>query len=123
MKFTIMSLLYGLLVGWFASPGERPQLRPNPAKQLPEFPAAVACVDEPLTTPLPVSEEVSTTSSSGLTPAQPPERPVTIIEPTRRWVLSDKTWRSIVESTVNIDVCLDRGDEYIGVRIVLPFGS
>jgi hypothetical protein len=123
MKFTIMSLLYGLLAGLFVTPDETPQLRPYVGKQLPNVPAPLACIDEPLPAPLPAVEEVELTSTSDLKPTLPPERSVALSEPPRPWVLSDKTWRSIAESTVNIDVSLDRGDEYIGVRIVLPFGS
>ena len=123
MKFTLMSLLYGLLVGLFAPPDETPQLQPHTAKQLPDISATVACIDEPLATPLPVFEEVSITSTSDLKPALQPERQVALSEPPRPWVLSDKTWRSIAESTVNVDLSLERGNEYIGVRFVLPFGS
>ena len=123
MKFTLMSLLSGLLVGLFVSPGETPQFRPRVAKHSSGIPTAVACIDELLTTPLPVFEEVSITSTSDLKPALQPERQVALSEPPRPWVLSDKTWRAIAESTVNFDLSLDRGNEYIGVRFVLPFGS
>ena len=123
MKFTLMSLFYGLLVGLFAAPDETPRVRPHASKQWPNVPAALACVEEPSTTELPACEEATTTSSSDLKPVRPPESPVTLNEPPRSWVLSDKTWRAMAESRVNFDVNLDRGHEYIGVRIILPFGS
>jgi len=123
MKFTLMSLLYGLLVGLFASPDETPQLQQHAIKLLADIPATVACIDEPLAAPLPAREEVVNTNASDLKPALPPEPSAALSEPPRPWVLSDKTWRSMAESRVNFDWNLDRGHEYIGVRIVLPFGS
>jgi hypothetical protein len=121
MKFTLVSLLYGLLAGWFASSdGTRP-LQPSAVIRPPAIPATVACPNIPLT----ATEPALGVSTSGreLKPTPPPERSITLNDPSRRWVFSDKTWRSINESVVNIDVCVDRGQEYFGVRIVLPFGS
>ena len=43
--------------------------------------------------------------------------------PPRRWILRDETWKAMANSRFNLDVDLRPGHEYIGVRVVLPFGS
>ena len=54
------------------------------------------------------------------------EEPVTDVEltaPPPRWILRHETWKAMAESRYNLDVSLEPGREYIGVRVVLPFGS
>ncbi len=80
-------------------------------ERLPEVAAVPARLDESLLT------------VGDLDGPPPGWRSVEVIEPTRPWVLPDKTWRAIAESRWNLDVSLEPGHEYIGVRIVLPFGS
>lgn len=87
---------------------------PAPQKAVepsPEVAAVPARLDEPLLT------------VDDLDRPSPGWRSAAVIEPTRPWVLPDKTWRAIAESRWNVDVSLEPGHEYIGVRIVLPFGS
>jgi hypothetical protein len=73
----------------------------------------------------PKPQAVRTTAApSGLPKADiTPLRSVTPTEPPRRWVLSAATWQSINDSPLQIDVDLDQGQEYFGVRIAIPFGS
>ncbi len=56
-------------------------------------------------------------------PIPQPDRVVALNEPAKPWLLPDKTWQSINDSIVNVDVSFDRDNEYIGVRFVVPFGS
>lgn len=124
MKFTFISLLYGLLATLSPSSSvslsHRPHTVPCPVEKAPEI-----CVEETLAVASSVQEEEAATSrSSELTqPVAPEGPPVILNDPPRRWILSDKTWQSMAESRFNVDWSLDRGHEYIGVRIVLPFGS
>jgi hypothetical protein len=88
---------------------------PAPATSVPSWPEVVTAAptrpDEPL---------LSVADLDRLPPTWPK---VAVIEPTRPWVLPDKTWRAIAESRWNLDVSFEPGHEYVGVRVVLPFGS
>ena len=57
--------------------------------------------------------------------APPPSmiRNVDLTPPPRQWILRDKTWKAMANSRYNFDLNLVPGHEYIGVRVVLPFGS
>ena len=52
-----------------------------------------------------------------------PVRNVSLAPPPAAWILRDETWKAMANSRFNIDVNLQHGHEYIGVRIVLPFGA
>src|SRR5437867_4509304 len=117
MKFSCVSFLFAGLLSLVASVCEMPKLRPSVAKAPPEvIPDVSPC--QPDAAPKEVEASVSDLERS-----QPGLRAASIVEPTRQWILPDKTWRAMAESRWNFDVSLDPGREYVGVRFILPFGS
>jgi hypothetical protein len=98
-----------------------PRLQPS---RVPEAatPALAKVFVQPAT-PKPQASR-TTAAPSGLPKTEvTPVRSVNPIEPPRRWVLSAATWQSINDSPLQIDVDLDHGQDYFGVRIAIPFGS
>jgi hypothetical protein len=91
-----------------------PEKTPSPEKTVAAAPEVLAAAARPHELPVTVDD---------LDRPRPGWRSVAVIEPTRPWVLPDKTWRAIAESRWNVDVSFEPGHEYIGVRVVLPFGS
>jgi hypothetical protein len=123
MKLTLIGLLYALSAGLVVSPVAMPQPQRVVTKRPPEIAAAAVCPEEAAPAPQPARDEVAIRGSDPKPVSPPPDRPVLLTAPPRPWVFSDKTWRAINDSWVNIDMGFDREDRYVGVRIIVPFGS
>lgn len=50
-------------------------------------------------------------------------RPVQLIEPPRGWIISAAAWKRANDAKFRFDASLQHGQEYIGIRYVIPFGS
>jgi hypothetical protein len=122
MKLTLLSLLCALSAGIVVSPVESSRPQPVKAKRPPLAATPVACLDDTPTAPQPERADICVRGTD-MTPVPQPDRFVALSEPPRPWLLPDKMWQSINNSLVNVDLSIDRQDEYIGVRFVLPFGS
>jgi hypothetical protein len=122
MKSTLLGLLYGFLIGLIGSPVETGQARLPIARGRSQVPPAIVCAEEPAALPQQLPEEV-TVRGSDRKPVAQPHRPISLTEPRRPWLLPDKTWQAMANSRVNLDVALEHGQPYIGVRFALPFGS
>jgi hypothetical protein len=122
MKYRSISLLLGLLAGvLIATNGDHPQ-RAYAAEFVPtpdimrvigiKPPVASPAVPSPIVTP-----------ADFIAPPPSMIRNVDLTPPPRQWILRDKTWKAMANSRYNFDLNLVPGHEYIGVRVVLPFGS
>jgi hypothetical protein len=123
MKLTLISLLYAFSAGLLMSPARSPQPRRAFTKGNPPITATVVCPDQPSRNPKPADSGAVVVRGSDAQPVSTPERVVSLTEPSKPWLFSEKTWQAINHSPVNIDMGFDREDQYIGVRVVLPFGS
>lgn len=119
MKYRRIRLLMGVLLGVLAAKtGEHPR-EAFAVQTVPTLKASRA-----------IAVELAVEPSS---PLRMPEKPVDYVgqpvpdvaltPPTRRWILRDETWKSMANSRFNLDVSVMPGEEYIGLRVVLPFGS
>ena len=121
MKSQSISLQLSVLVGVLvATNGERPQ-RAFAAEFVPKLEVIrVIGIEPPAEAPPPPEPAISV---NDLDRSLPTLRNAVLTAPPRRWILRDETWKAIANSRINLEVDLQRGHEYIGIRVVLPFGS
>ena len=121
MKSRSIRLQWGVLVGVLvATNGERPQ-HAVAAELVPRLEVTRVIAIEPPAEPPSVPEPAGVVNN--LDRSLPTLRNAVLTAPPRRWILRDETWKAMANSRFNLDVDLQPGHEYVGFRVVLPFGS